>query len=1381
MVVSSVVTVLGVKPEQQSNLTPLKDRLTENNEKNVIENGVVSEQKMVTGNTEGDTNKYLHKKFKKVATLEETSPPKVRNEDDIRPGSPGAGRYVCPYCKLACAKPSVLQKHIRAHTNERPFPCLPCGFAFKTKSNLYKHCRSRAHTLKMDDGSSDEEDPSRSEVRVEVKNKIYKPKFHTATIYAEEQQPKLQLTIPPSSSSLSSQSTPSPFSGSSPSPEFVQRHINKLISDNQAIVDEVSWPLKPRYKDSPPTSPAPKNGDCDGASQSKLALALLRPSRDTTPEVGEPLNLTTKEPRKRSISDSVIKTEARNSDGSSKDFLLKTYSAGSLGERDVEKLLLCPNCRLTFKSTENLEIHLSHCVESKDGHKMLMLSPGPLLGNTPLVDGIQKDVGPLIKKRKLDLLPLRREEVLKSPGKSVHLFGGEVQINDPSGGRMKTLRIESSRKDVYVESGVKKQEQVLTISNTGLHCVGGTMIQTGSVVPAPKSPCHEKSVLPIKPAVVTPNLSVPGIVAPVQVPLALNPLTSITGFNPLTLPKQSPTNGGLVTILHGGKPIPYVPGMPGPQTLLPGQSVLVPTKSEKPSVIVKTTKSSELIAKVSPLIVKLDNDDRRDNEETKQCTASREPSSISNSETNEKKFLRPTSLPLKPGTYTPKRQLSTPHLTLVSPETPRPRKSYGQLYLNGHAYTYLGLKCSTRTFFCTLNKPQPIYVPLIPDQYKVSMYSNWKICSDSHPHPLGLEPRKAMSYYDSRNRSGAYCVANRNKEDLITHSSYQLKKDHLDCIRSDSDEKTESKSEGPCKRIKVCEGGFESNEDYIYVRGRGRGRYVCEECGIRCKKPSMLKKHIRTHTDLRPYTCKHCAFSFKTKGNLTKHMKSKAHYKKCVELGISPVPTVAEDCTDDENVHKMEDSQDRGSICDESEEDEEEEDEDDDDDDDEEGDESDEEEEGDDCQTEREVARSLLTLSEVTLETAHRKYVKAGLVPAFSKPRMYPYTFASTQVVESKSESSSHGESWRGSSEIIQVDMKDHSDSSLGSIESVPEPIRPIDLSSKTLPVVTLAGSKTPVITSVGGQALLLKTICSTSEKAPLVGGFTEPTDNPTLLHTYLTERAAHDSRIKQRQVCSDDGCSGDMSSAQESALGVLALSMSGKPPSPKPKGKAEFMPPSSGPSVSFISSTEDGRSMCGVCNKVFNKPSQLRLHVNIHFFERPFRCESCAVSFRTKGHLQKHQRSLSHLNKVNMNSTFGTATTSNPRPFKCDDCKIAFRIHGHLAKHLRSKMHIMKLECLGKLPFGTYAELERSGMNMNDIDTTDCENSLESLQLLAQKLYEKDPSKLGSWEPGGESSSEDEPDAQHKTDNLPQTPSNQNLCQPIEGNKCNPTDDSVR
>jgi human immunodeficiency virus type I enhancer-binding protein len=162
----------------------------------------------------------------------------------------------------------------------------------------------------------------------------------------------------------------------------------------------------------------------------------------------------------------------------------------------------------------------------------------------------------------------------------------------------------------------------------------------------------------------------------------------------------------------------------------------------------------------------------------------------------------------------------------------------------------------------------------------------------------------------------------------------------------------------------------------------------------------------------------------------------------------------------------------------------------------------------------------------------------------------------------------------------------------------------------------------------------------------------------------------------------------------------------------------------------------DSGRPVCIVCAKVFQKASQLKIHMNIHYMERKYRCEACGVSFRTQGHLQKHERSVSHQNKVNMTSTFGVPTVSNPRPFKCKDCKIAFRIHGHLAKHLRSKMHVLKLECLQKLPFGTYAEMERAGFTLTDIDTSDCDNSLMSLRSLAKKLNEKDPSKLGPLPP---------------------------------------------
>lgn len=161
---------------------------------------------------------------------------------------------------------------------------------------------------------------------------------------------------------------------------------------------------------------------------------------------------------------------------------------------------------------------------------------------------------------------------------------------------------------------------------------------------------------------------------------------------------------------------------------------------------------------------------------------------------------------------------------------------------------------------------------------------------------------------------------------------------------------------------------------------------------------------------------------------------------------------------------------------------------------------------------------------------------------------------------------------------------------------------------------------------------------------------------------------------------------------------------------------------------------SDDGRPVCTICSKTFQKQHQMVLHMNIHYMERKFKCEPCAVSFRTQGLLQKHERSEGHKNKVMMTSTFGVPTTSNPRPFECPDCKVAFRIHGHLAKHLRSKTHVQKLECLQKLPFGTYAEIERAGISLTEIDTTDCDNSLTSLKILAQKLIEKDPTKLSAY-----------------------------------------------
>ncbi|KFP34285.1 Zinc finger protein 831, partial [Colius striatus] len=82
-----------------------------------------------------------------VSTLPVLSSPKSCVSASI--ASPGkskkAGKYICKHCGRDCLKPSVLEKHIRSHTGERPFPCTTCGIAFKTQSNLYKHRRTQTH------------------------------------------------------------------------------------------------------------------------------------------------------------------------------------------------------------------------------------------------------------------------------------------------------------------------------------------------------------------------------------------------------------------------------------------------------------------------------------------------------------------------------------------------------------------------------------------------------------------------------------------------------------------------------------------------------------------------------------------------------------------------------------------------------------------------------------------------------------------------------------------------------------------------------------------------------------------------------------------------------------------------------------------------------------------------------------------------------------------------------------------------------------------------------------------------------------------------------------------------------------------------------------
>ncbi|KAM8791998.1 zinc finger protein 40 isoform 2-T4 [Rhynchonycteris naso] len=233
--------------------------------------------------------------------------------------------------------------------------------------------------------------------------------------------------------------------------------------------------------------------------------------------------------------------------------------------------------------------------------------------------------------------------------------------------------------------------------------------------------------------------------------------------------------------------------------------------------------------------------------------------------------------------------------------------------------SFPSLKTTTSFTWCYLLRQKTLH--LLQNDQKTSAYTDWTV-STSNPNPLGLPTKVALSLLNSKQKTGKplYCqaITTHSKSDLLVYSSkwknnlskralgnqkstvVEFSNKDASEINSEQDKENSLIKSEP-RRIKIFDGGYKSNEEYVYVRGRGRGKYICEECGIRCKKPSMLKKHIRTHTDVRPYHCTYCNFSFKTKDDRQRFNYEQSGY----DLEDSDGP----DEDDNENEDDDEDSQ----------------------------------------------------------------------------------------------------------------------------------------------------------------------------------------------------------------------------------------------------------------------------------------------------------------------------------------------------------------------------------------------------------------------------------------------------------------------------------------
>ena len=89
------------------------------------------------------------------------------------------------------------------------------------------------------------------------------------------------------------------------------------------------------------------------------------------------------------------------------------------------------------------------------------------------------------------------------------------------------------------------------------------------------------------------------------------------------------------------------------------------------------------------------------------------------------------------------------------------------------------------------------------------------------------------------------------------------------------------------------------------------------------------------------------------------------------------------------------------------------------------------------------------------------------------------------------------------------------------------------------------------------------------------------------------------------------------------------------------------------------------GQHECDVCEKVFDSPSSLAIHMRTHTKEKPYECDVCEKRFSDSSAFQRHKR-----------------IHTNEKPYECDFCDKAFRQSSDLKKHMRIHTNEKPYEC---------------------------------------------------------------------------------------------------
>ncbi|XP_059056024.1 zinc finger protein 431-like [Achroia grisella] len=147
-----------------------------------------------------------------------------------------------------------------------------------------------------------------------------------------------------------------------------------------------------------------------------------------------------------------------------------------------------------------------------------------------------------------------------------------------------------------------------------------------------------------------------------------------------------------------------------------------------------------------------------------------------------------------------------------------------------------------------------------------------------------------------------------------------------------------------------------------------------------------------------------------------------------------------------------------------------------------------------------------------------------------------------------------------------------------------------------------------------------------------------------------------------------------------------------------------------------LITHSDERPYSCGVCGKSYKRKPHLKMHLMMHNGEKPFHCDCCTKCFNTRQSLNKHK--FTHIDQ---------------KPYRCDVCGNCFKTNCALKSHLlRHTEQRITCNVCGKGVTRQYWKrhmFAHTGQKVYNCRL--CDKGCNTTQQLKQHLITHDPSKL--------------------------------------------------